>query len=155
MKIFLSAPLAKQVLLFGWHHVQNILPARKNAETNILHGKWIESSCAFLFCLRRSCSQLLTSRADWYACGSHPSLKTSAYKQINRGEKGEEHIAAFVYETNVVIFSPPFPTQRKLMGSSAQNSSGVHWCRLIFSGGREIVEKKCASAFAKSSGEGQ
>ena len=22
-----------------------------------------------------------------------------------------------------------FPQQRKLMGSSAQNSSGVHWCR--------------------------
>ena len=25
--------------------------------------------------------------------------------------------------------APVFPQQRKLMGSSVQNSSGVHWCR--------------------------
>ena len=27
------------------------------------------------------------------------------------------------------VFTMFFPQQRKLMGSSAQNSSGVHWCR--------------------------
>ena len=29
----------------------------------------------------------------------------------------------------VIQLSSIFPQQRKLMGSSAQNSSGVHWCR--------------------------
>ena len=29
----------------------------------------------------------------------------------------------------VLFFPVVFPQQRKLMGSSAQNSSGVHWCR--------------------------
>ena len=33
-----------------------------------------------------------------------------------------------------------FPQQRKLMGSSAQNSSGVHWCRCRVSF-NEVPEK--------------
>jgi len=34
-----------------------------------------------------------------------------------------------ISEVDVFTFLHIFPQQRKLMGSSAQNSSGVHWCR--------------------------
>ena len=45
---------------------------------------------------------------------SMKNISTASYccKPLNRGQK--RYI---------------FPQQRKLMGSSAQNSSGVHWCR--------------------------
>ena len=36
-----------------------------------------------------------------------------------------------IYCWSVVDFLLIFPQQHKLMGSSAQNTSGVHWCTLV------------------------
>ena len=45
-----------------------------------------------------------------------------------------------------------FPQQRKLMGSSAQNSSGVHWCRrrVRFNEVPEKVPEKVWEALVQS-----
>ena len=47
------------------------------------------------------------------------------------------------------------PQQRKLMGSSAQNSSGVHWCRPRVSFNRvpEKVPEKVPERFRRRSGK--
>ncbi len=49
-----------------------------------------------------------------------------------------------------------FPQQRKLMGSSAQNSSGVHWCKrqVRFNRVPEKVPEKVWEAFNEGLGEG-
>ena len=53
-------------------------------------------------------------------------------------------LGSYAWSTCVQAWSHPecwvFPQQRKLMGSSAQNSSGVHWCRCRVSF-NEVPEK--------------
>ena len=56
--------------------------------------------------------------------------------------------AEIVSEDRIALF----PQQRKLMGSSAQNSSGVHWCRrrVRFNEVPEKVPEKVWEALVQS-----
>ena len=55
------------------------------------------------------------------------------------------------------LFLVGVPQQRKLMGSSAQNSSGVHWCRHRVRFNRvpeKVPEKVCQQGSREGSGQG-
>ena len=56
-----------------------------------------------------------------------------------------------IYCWSVVDFLLIFPQQHKLMGSSAQNTSGVHWCTLVQAPGQ--VQRGSGEG-SEGSGEG-